>query len=791
MAAHDRWLAGAVVAWVLFIVYGSLVPLDWQPQPLDATWQAFVALPLPRFGVSAGIDAAVNFLLTVPPAFGLAHLLSPRKGASGSGRVGSAWVWLAVAVVLGLLSLGIEFAQMFFPPRSPSWSDVVAQWCGTLFGLGLHMRYGRSAGGALQGLGAHPAGTGTAARWLAVWLGGLLLFSLMPLDLSLLPVELYRKWRDGRVLLWPFSGQADGWDQAVYGWVSESLLWLPVGALWRIDGHHRSLRQIVGRGLVVALAIELMQLFVMSRVTDVTDILLAGAGVLLGAALVAPVRAALKAPPALRQRRIGAAVALWGLVALFVLWMPFDFRPDRVSAAAFNEAFLRLPFLTYVSRGEFGALSEILRKLLVFLPAGLLIGAAFAGAARPPRWPLAGVALLAFVLEAGQIALPGKVADLTDAVLGCVGAWLGWRIARLAVAPMPMPMPSPMPMPMPTSNAPIPPAAAGGARAARRAGRPSSIPRELATSLLSVVLLAGLIWTLGRLSDLPYNVAKLMPAGPQGVAAALALALALWWMLAAPLLVLHPSRRAWRLGLPALAVGHALVTFILLRLTVPLPMLHKIVGYPVLAWGGWWEDAGRYVALHLSVMMPVMGAMFLVHAAWRPRALASFVGWGFAALLLFWPLHAVVVVWAGTDNLVELMRDGGSVAASLALAGALGWGAVAASALSLGLAQPAQRRALAVMALLGLVLAPLLAHYGLQDRLEKYDDSFSALQFLLSASRSRYATGDELAWRAVMAGAAFLLCVAALQFPMWRSLADAGARRQATPAPGSGRLRPA
>lgn len=783
MSPHERWLVRAVLAWALFIIYGSLVPLQWQPQPLGAAWQTFIGLPLPVLGGSAGVDAAVNYLLTVPLAFGLAMLLARASDGAQGSRAQAALGLAVTAVVMASLSVGIEFAQVFFPPRSPSWSDVIAQWCGTLTGLVLYLVYGRRASAILQGLGRRQSGEHAAARWLMVWLAGLLLFNMMPLDLSLLPVELYRKWRDGRVLLWPFSADAASRWELVYGWVSDVLLWMPVGALWRIDGRDRSLRQIVLLGLLVALAMELAQLFVMSRVSDVTDIFLAGLGVLLGGALVGPLQAALSVSPTRRRRWLYGAAVAWSLVAVALLWLPFDFRASRFSVAALSDVFFRMPFVTYMGRSEFGALNEILRKLLVFLPGGLLLGAASAGPGAPPRWPFLTLVAFAFVLEAGQLALPDKVPDLTDALLACLGAWLGLRIARLITA---LELPS-------EGLSPEAVAPQGGV-----APRPTLAPaggltqaQGLAWSLGSVLLLALLVWTLGRLPGLPYNLPKLMPAGPQGVVAALALALALWWMLAAPLLVLWPSRHAWRLGLPLLAVAHGLISFLLLRASVPLPMLHKIVGSPVLGWGGWWEDMGRFLALHLSVMLPLLGAMFLVHALWRPAGLAALIGWLFAALLMFWPLHTVVVVWAGTDNLVELMRGGGSFLSSLALAGALGWAAAAGGALALGLAQRTRRSGLAVLGLIGLILAPWLAWIGLEHQVEKYGQSFSALQFLLSASRAQYAPGPELAMLAAAAGAGFLFCMAALQFPLWRSLAGQTPAHQGTPALGSGRRRPA
>ena len=57
---------------------------------------------------------------------------------------------------------------------------------------------------------------GNQGRLLFAYLVLFLAWQLMPLDLSLSPVELYRKWRDGRVLLLPFSSLPPGVFDA--GW---------------------------------------------------------------------------------------------------------------------------------------------------------------------------------------------------------------------------------------------------------------------------------------------------------------------------------------------------------------------------------------------------------------------------------------------------------------------------------------------------------------------------------------------------------------------------------------------
>jgi hypothetical protein len=272
----------------------------------------------------------------------------------------------------------------------------------------------------------------------------------------------------------------------------------------------------------------------------------------------------------------------------------------------------------------------------------------------------------------------------------------------------------------------------------------------------------------------PYNVAKLMPAGPAGGVSALGVALALTWMLAAPLLLLPARRRGWRLAFPLLLLGHALLAFAALRLAVPLPMLHKVIGSPVLGLGGLslLEDAGRYLALHAAVMLPLLGAVWLVRVVTTRRALADLLWWAACSVLLFVPVHAVVVWGAGTDNLVELMRGGGSVTSSLLLGA--GWGALATAGVALAAAlaagsgpagEPAPWRRTPL----------LLLAAGLEPAVFKYGRFFSAAQFLLSAGRDAYAQGPELALRAAVALSGLVLLVALMQWPGWRALAQAAA----------------
>jgi glycopeptide antibiotics resistance protein len=772
MLGADRRIAGLWLGLLAFFIYGSWVPLELAVQAPGAAWQRFLALPAPWQGGQSRTDLAANFLLSVPLAFGAAYLVS--SVASRNWRWGlNTLLWPALV----LLSVGVEFGQVFFPPRTPSWTDVAMQVLGSTAGLALYAGFGARAHGLVATLSARLPVAQRLERWLFVYLLLLLVWQMMPLDLSLSLVELYRKWRDGRVLLLPFTALPAGTWEALYEIGTDVLLWLPVGALWWLSLKRPGLTGVLGRGVAVVAAVEFAQLFVLSRVTDLTDVFTGSFGVVAGAALARSLRRWRRWPEQRQRALLHGALALWAVGAVAVLWVPFNFELARGSAAAWWDAVSRLPFSTYMQRTEYGALAEILRKLLVFLPGGLLLALAARGPAPAAAPRLLAMGALAGLLEAGQVLLPAKVADLTDAALGLLGGWLGWQLGRALATAEPEA---------------LRPSAATQASAPRRArsvrgADPAQV--ELPgwrSTLLVVAVLALALWLLARLPGVPYNVAKLMPAGPAGALSALGVALALTWMLAAPLLLLPARRRGWRLGFPLLLLGHALLAFAALRLAVPLPMLHKVVGSPVLGLGGLsvLEDAGRYVALHAAVMLPLLGAVWLVRVVTAPRAVADLLWWAACSVLLFVPVHAVVVWGAGTDNLVELMRGGGSVASSLLLGA--GWGALATAGVALAAAlaagsgpagepAPWRRTPLLLLAALALPAAPALLVAGLEPSVYKYGQFFSAPQFLLSAGRDAYAQGPELVLRAAVALSGGVLLVALMQWPGWRALAQAAA----------------
>lgn len=745
------------LGYVAFLFYGSLVPLQWRPMPLAQAWSSFHALLLQPPQIYSRTDASVNLLLGVPLS------LLGAQAAWGRRRytLGTPLLWL---LCVGI-SMAVEFSQQFTVDRTPSQTDVLAQAVGALLGLGLQAACGPRLHGWVVGWWRDELGAAFAQRVLHGWLAVLLLFALMPLDIASSAADLLRKWRDGRVHLLPFTDLPHGFVEALYHLGTDVLLWLPVGVLWRLQ--RRPLWHAVLWGLGAAAALEGVQLFILSRSTSSTDVLAAGLGVALGhGAARRWAQAPLAAPTP--QAGLGWAAAAIGAAALAVaaFWYPFNVRLDGAALRQQLAAMAQAPLHNYYASSELRALNELLRKPLMLLPAGLLWSRFAAACRRPRRWLALGALLglaCGALIEAGQLLLPGKVSDPTDAVLEAAGVWLGlavggrlWRSGRPAV-----------PMPHATASA-----MAGAPRSARPAAAPPLRPPARPAREAATVLLLALALDLGaRLPGVPYNVRELMPSGLQGVLAALALAALAWALFVLPLhLLARWERTPQRAGhLLWLAPATGLVLAVLVAAGVPRESLDDVVGTPTLG-GGVAESALRFAALMVPLLLASAGAAWAVARIALPAAPGLLRVWLIPVLAWALPSHYVIVTAAATDNLTELMHGGGSALASACLyAGVLALWACACALAALPWV-PRRGRALGLALLAGPAAAALL-WAGSETTLVKYDRVFSAAQFLLSPDREHYAAAPALALRFALGALGLAAAAALLQAGRWRALA--------------------
>lgn len=735
------------VAYTLFVIYGSLVPLNFQHHSWQEASEAFSNIRYLNLEIGNRADWVANILLFVPLAFVW---------------LGTMWhstsvAWRIVATLLVLLactslSVAIEFTQIFFPPRTVSLNDIYAETLGTFIGAFLWWATGASVTRWYLGWRTAEGPMDLAQRLLYGYLFLLFGYNLLPLDLTISPVEIYHKWHEGRIVLIPFTftnGQ-DEPAQRLYGFFTDMLIWVPAGLLARLTAK-RNGGKIWLRLTAAAALIEFLQIFVYTRITDTTTILTASLGSAIGIWLAIRWRArepaAEQAKAASNTGGLIAGIHLWLALIFAVFWYPFDFQADgSFVRGRLAEATSRVPFATYYFGTEYRAVTEVIHKMGFFFPLGMLL-ALLVGRIRsgpPSLWKMAalgGVGIVAGSVEVGQLFLPGKVADLTDWVLEMAGGWAGcalaWRIRsihRIRTVPV------------------------------------ISAPRHspwLFTGGL-VLGLALLLWATPHIPAAPYNVRKLI-AQEHPILSALGLACAFVWIFGFPSWAArHMASGSRQLKyLPLFLLLHGIVAWTLLRMAAPLEMIHKIVGSPILDWPWEWESIGRFIGLFVLWSVLSFGAGFIALRSWLPKANIFLWVWIVTTLALLPVAYLVVIQQAATDNLTELLAGAGTPMAFLWVAVGLFMLALAGAQLACALGSGMRIGVVrgAIWSVASFPLTYLALHAGLEPYIIKYGQVFSAFQFVLSQDRAHYAAPMELLLRYGLAHGVLLFAIAASQAP--------------------------
>lgn len=183
-----------------------------------------------------------------------------------------------VFVALVAYSLLLEVCQIWVSGRFPSPHDVAAQCLGAVCGMSVWVWRGPAIANRIWSFFKPLANRGVWGMAAVGYVVGVVAYSLHPLDLTLHPTELWRKWKAGHVVLLPLADDVPVADLAI-SCARQALIFLPVGLLWQA---FRSEAGKPRRAITVALvlspvAVEFLQLFAYSRWASATH---AAAGLL-------------------------------------------------------------------------------------------------------------------------------------------------------------------------------------------------------------------------------------------------------------------------------------------------------------------------------------------------------------------------------------------------------------------------------------------------------------------------------------------------------------------------------
>ncbi len=348
------------------------------------------------------------------------------------------------------------------------------------------------------------------------------------------------------------------------------------------------------------------------------------------------------------------------------------------------------------------------------------------------------------------------------------------RLARSAAAADQPATPSRHPVPVDREIASRPEATPGPALV------PLAPTAQLARFVPHLLAMTAGIALVTSLPAVPYNVREL-PNPLHPVIAPVLLAMIVFLVFGFPAWAARwlSGSAARSLLFPGVLALHGLATWILLRYAVLPESIHDVIGSPVLDLPWETESIVRMLPLLAWVVMPMVCSATLAAAAQGRPVGAAPIGSLLLMALLLPAQYAVVVAWAGTDNLTELIAANASFGAFAVLAlyfmliglvasnmALLRWNATAAriAAASVGL-------------LVSLPIGYLLLGAGTEPVLLKHGQVYSALQFMFSADRTHLASEADLLIRFSVFHVAFVLLVAWSQWPIWRPAHQRRGRR--------------
>ena len=423
---RGAWL----LVWVGFVVYGSLLPFDFRPVPLSEAAALFRQMPMLSLDAAQRGDWVANGVLYLPVgALGFAALGGHRCSGlrCALAAIGAAGVGLALAA-------GVEFAQVFFPPRTVSRNDLLAEALGTLLGVLLAWYSAPWLRGLLQAWRRH--GPRYRAGALAVLAVGYLALAVFPFDFLVTAAEWRSKIAGPQVGGWMAAAAAqEPWLRLLARLGGELLTMIPLG--WLLAARRvpagAGVRRAAAAGAGFGVLVELLQAATVSGVAQGASVATRAAGAALGAWLAWRAGRWEAEDWRLAARRAAPWLLLPFGLALAALagWFagPWRSAGDALRRLADGEVSF-LPFHYHYLLREGDALFSVAAVSLQYAPLAI---AAWAWRL-PPAAAAGAAALAAAVVEAGKLFPHGIRPDPTNVLVAAgaagVACSLLWALER-------------------------------------------------------------------------------------------------------------------------------------------------------------------------------------------------------------------------------------------------------------------------------------------------------------------------------------------------------------------------
>jgi VanZ family protein len=422
----NRSLFFATALYLLFVVYGSLVPLEFNSLPVETALSQFKNIPYLDLGAGARADWIANILLYIPLAFG-------ASATFGGVRYPLIRVVVSICVLVFCIALAVavEFTQLFFPPRTVSLNDLIAETLGTVIGILGWQFFGAYFSGLYHHLLHSTLLSARAAIifYLLIYVA----LSLFPFDFVTSFAELNEKLANGNdSFFMPFDECRAEPVRCGVKLLAEILVMMPLGLLFcYLPYLTNRITVAVLVGFFLSLVIEVVQVFLLTGSGQGLSVLTRMVGMGAGAGLFVWAKQRGHADMKRLLRRI-----LWFSIPPYIYlvlsingWFAGDWlTPEQALTKLTETRFLPLYYFYYTT--ETVALVSLLSNLGLYFPVGLLCWAYFFNIhhernnRHAPHWAYVGLvaALFALVVETGKLFLTNKHADPSDVWLAFIAA---------------------------------------------------------------------------------------------------------------------------------------------------------------------------------------------------------------------------------------------------------------------------------------------------------------------------------------------------------------------------------
>ncbi|MFO7703828.1 MAG: VanZ family protein, partial [Halopseudomonas sp.] len=409
------WLTALV--YTAFVIYGSLVPLEFRAIPWDEAVARFTAIPWLELGVGSRANWVANLILYIPLGYLLMGAFAGQSKSPGVWGTGT----LFSILLISAMAVSVEFVQQYFPPRTVSLNDLYAEIMGGVLGVLLWALAGRQLSCVLHRFAQ--GGPRAVRAALVVYVLAYLFLSLFPYDF-LLSSEEWRAHLTSDRAGWLFAGNCG------FGcWVKlvpEMLATLPFGLLLVKRSGRLSLAVAAAVGVLLGLTIEVMQLWIASGISQGASIFSRAAGVVLGATLPAffrywyARRMSSWVRAGLMLAVVPYAIGLAWLNNWFdAPWVNTDEAIDRLAKVRF------IPFYYHYYTAEAVALVSLLFQLGLYSLIGVgmwLWRKETSMGARGAWFPALLAMFVASLIEAGKLFVPGQHPDPTNMLIAAGAA---------------------------------------------------------------------------------------------------------------------------------------------------------------------------------------------------------------------------------------------------------------------------------------------------------------------------------------------------------------------------------